>query len=370
MVPSGPPTPPVGGAQNISPSLLRNNSGILGTQGGSVPSQQPAFPSLISPRSQYGNMNLLGNMSNVSSLLNQSFGNGGSNSGISGSASLRGGMDMGAESDPLSGVGNNMSFTPASVSFVPSSTGNPGSSGQTSGPQFPNPSSNQMVSDQQRQSAQLEAHSFQRGQQSLQQLPLPNSHQQLQQQQQQQYQPLHGGVNHVVSVKMEPQMSNEQNVHQQQQQQQVQSFSAVKMEPQQLQPLRALVPVKTEPQLAEQSLFLQQQQQQQQQQQLLQISRQNPQATAAQINFLQQQRMLQFQQQQQQQQQQQMLKSLPQQRVQLPHQFQQSLPVRPATKPAYEPGTCARRLTHYMYHQQHRPPVSFLKLDMEFYIRV
>ncbi|KAK7845679.1 transcriptional corepressor seuss [Quercus suber] len=47
---------------------------------------------------------------------------------------------------------------------------------------------------------------------------------------------------------------------------------------------------------------------------------------------------------------------MPQQRSQLPQQFQQqNLPLRPPVKPVYEPGMCARRLTHYMYHQQHRP---------------
>ncbi|KAF9599714.1 hypothetical protein IFM89_001660 [Coptis chinensis] len=120
MVLSGPPTPVGGGAQSITPSLLRSNSSILGGQGGGGGSQN-AFPSLVSPRNQYNNINLLGNMQNVnvSSLLNHSFGNGGgSNSVLSGSGSLqRGGMDNGAESDPLSSVGNGMNFTP-SVSFA------------------------------------------------------------------------------------------------------------------------------------------------------------------------------------------------------------------------------------------------------------
>ncbi|XP_058097338.1 transcriptional corepressor SEUSS [Magnolia sinica] len=347
MVPSGPPTP-VGGAQSVSPSLLRTNSGILGAQGGSAPSQ-PTFPSLLSPRSQYNNMNVLGNMPNVSSLLNQSYGNGGSNSGLLGSGSLqRGGIDMGAESDPLSSVGNGMSFTPSPASFGPSNVVNPGSSGQAQGQHFPNSSGNQLAPDQQ-QPQQLESQNFQHGQQSLQQFPVPHN-----QQQQQQYQSLRGGLSNVGTVKLEPQMSNDQNGPQQQQLQPLRSLASVKLEPQQLPPLRNLGQVKIESQHSEQPLFLQQQQQQQQ---LLHMSRQTPQAAAAQMNLLQQQqRFLQLQQQQQQQQQ--IFKAaLPQQRSQLQQQFQQqNLPVRAAVKSAiYEPGTCARRLTNYMYHQQHRP---------------
>jgi hypothetical protein len=82
-----------------------------------------------------------------------------------------------------------------------------------------------------------------------------------------------------------------------------------------------------------------------------------------------------MQQQHQQQQQQQILKNLPLQRNQLQQQQQQhqqqqqqqqllrqqSLNMRtPGKSPPYEPGTCAKRLTHYMYHQQNRPQVSFL----------
>ncbi|PKI49712.1 hypothetical protein CRG98_029893, partial [Punica granatum] len=47
---------------------------------------------------------------------------------------------------------------------------------------------------------------------------------------------------------------------------------------------------------------------------------------------------------------------IPQQRGQFPPQFQQqNLPLRSPIRPAYEPGTCARRITHYMNRQQHRP---------------
>lgn len=81
MVPQGPP-PPHGGAQPVPPSLLRSNSFQNG-QGGGLSSQN-AFPSLVSPRNQFTNMNMLGNVPNVSSLLHQSFGNGGSSSGLSG----------------------------------------------------------------------------------------------------------------------------------------------------------------------------------------------------------------------------------------------------------------------------------------------
>lgn len=86
MVPQGPP-PPHGGAQPVPPSLLRSNSSLLGGQGGGMPSQN-AFPSLVSPRNQFNNMNMLGNVPNVSSLLHQSFGNGGS-SGLSGPGSFQ-----------------------------------------------------------------------------------------------------------------------------------------------------------------------------------------------------------------------------------------------------------------------------------------
>ncbi|XP_077214301.1 transcriptional corepressor SEUSS-like [Tasmannia lanceolata] len=347
MVPSGPPTP-VSGAQSVSPSLLRTNSGILGAQGGSVPLQS-SFPSLLSPRTQYNNVNLLGNMSNVSSL-NQSFGNGGPNSGISASGMLqRGGIDMGAaESDPLSSVGNAMGFSHSHASFTPSNNPtNSGSSGQAQGQHFPNPSGNQLVSDQQ----QLDVQNFLYNQQSMQQ-QFPVHHSQQQQQQQQQYQLHRAGLSNMGPVKLEPQMGNDQN-NQQQQLQSLRNLGPVKMEPQKLQSLRNLAPIKMEPQHSEQSIFLQQQQQQQQQQQFLQMSRQSSQAAAAQMNLMQQQRLLQLQQQEQQRQQQ-ILKAIPQQRAQLQQQFQQQNLPRAAVKP-YEPGMGARRLTNYMYHQQHRP---------------
>ncbi|XP_010519370.1 PREDICTED: transcriptional corepressor SEUSS-like [Tarenaya hassleriana] len=321
MVPSGPPTP-VGGGQPVPPSLLRSNSGVLGGQGGQLPSQ-PTFASVVSPRTQFGNninMSLLGNAPNMSSLLNnQSFGNDVPSSVISGQ---RVGMEMGGcGSDPLS-------------SMVTT-----GSSVQAQGHQFSDPSSNQFLSDQQ-QNQQMEPQNFQHGQQSIQQQQFPAIR--------------GGGLAGVGPVKLEPgQVSADQHGQLQQQQQQLlRNLGPVKLEQQQLQAMRSLAQVKLEPQHTEQSLFLQQQQhrqqQQQQQQQFLQLSGQSP---RAQMNLFHQQRLMQLQQQQQQ-----LLKAMPQQRPQLPQQFQQqSLPLRPLVKPVYEPGMGAQRLTQYMYRQQHRP---------------
>ncbi|KAK8566992.1 hypothetical protein V6N13_110073 [Hibiscus sabdariffa] len=354
MVPLGPST---GGAQSVPPSLLRTNSGMLGSQGGGLPSQS-GFPSLVSPRTQFNTMNVLGDVSNVSSLLNQSFGNGGPNPHLSGpGSSHRGGIDSGTESDSLSNVGPGMGFNAPSSSFVPSNMANPGSSAQVQGQQFSNLSGNHVLPDQQ-QPQQPESQHFQHGQPGMQQVSEPHNtqqgrlQQQQQQQQQQQFQSIRGGLAGVGAVKLEPQqLANDQH-GQQQQQLQLQSLrnlASVKLEPQQIPPTRTLAQVKMEPQHSDQSLFLHQQQQQQQ---LLQMSRQSPQTAAAQINLLHQQRLLQLQQQQHQQ----LLKAMPQQRSQLPQQFQQqNLPLRSPVKSAYEPGMCARRLTHYMYQQQHRP---------------
>ncbi|XP_047169423.1 transcriptional corepressor SEUSS-like [Vigna umbellata] len=347
MVPPGPPTP-IGGAQSVSPSLLRSNSGMLGAQGGPMPSQT-SFPSLVSPRTQFNNMNILGNMSNVTSILNQSFPNGAPNPGLSGpGSSQRGAIDTGAETDPLSTVGNGMSFNNSSSTFVQSNIVNAASSGQGQGQQFSNPSSNQMLPDQQH-SQQLEPQNFQHSQQSMQQFSGPLNTQQLPPQQH--FQSIRGGIGGMGPVKLEPQVNNDQLGQQQQPLQSLRSLSSVKLEPQQMQTMRTLGPVKMEPQHSDQPLFLQQQQQQQQQQ-FLHMSSQSSQATAAQINLLRQHRLLQLQQQHQQQQ---LLKAMPQQRSQLPQQFQQQNMLMRSVKPAYEPGMCARRLTHYMYQQQHRP---------------
>ncbi|KAH1096762.1 hypothetical protein J1N35_013683 [Gossypium stocksii] len=346
MVPLGPSTP-IGGAQSVPSSLLRTNSGMLGSQAGGLPSQS-GFPSLVSPRTQFNNMNMLGNVPNVSSLLNQSFGNGGPNTQLSGPGSgQRGGIDSGAESDPLSNVGTGMGFN-APSSFVPSNMANPGSSGQVQGQQYSNLSGNHILPDQQ-QPQQPESQQFQHGQQVMQQVSAPHNTQQGQLQQQQQFQAIRGGMAGVGAVKLEPQLTNDQH-SQPQQLQSLRNLAPVKLEPQQIPPSRTLAQVKMEPQHSDQSFL---QQQQQQQQQLLQMSRQPPQTAAAQISLLHQQRLLQLQQQHHHQQ---LLKAMPQQRPQLPQQFQQqNLPLRSPVKSAYEPGMCARRLTHYMYQQQHRP---------------
>ncbi|KAL0360318.1 UNVERIFIED_CONTAM: Transcriptional corepressor SEUSS [Sesamum radiatum] len=340
MMPQGPPTP-LGGGQPIPPSLLRSNSGLLGGQGAGMPSHN-AFPSLVSPRNQFNNMNMLGNVPNVSSLLHQSFGNGGPGSGLSGpGSSQRGLIDGGAECDPLSNVGTGMGFNHPSSSFMSSSiAANPNSSGQVQGQQqLANTSSSQMLMDQQ-QSQQLDPQNVQQNQQ---QFSVPSNPQQQPQPQQpqQQFQAMRAGLGGVRPVKLEPQVTNEQAP---QQLQAVRNLGSVKLEPQQLQSVRSLGPVKMEPQHSDPSLFLQQQQQ-------LLLSRQSSQAAAA-AQILHQQRLMQIQHQQQQQ----LLKSMPQQRSPLQPQFQpQNLPIRSPVKPVYEPGMGARRLTHYMYQQQHRP---------------
>ncbi|GMH17127.1 hypothetical protein Nepgr_018968 [Nepenthes gracilis] len=319
---------------------------MLGGQGGPMPSQA-AFASIVSPRTQYNNVNLLESVPNVSSLLNQSFGNGSASSGLSGSgSSQRGAIDTGAESDPVSGVGNGMGINPSSSSFMPTNMANPSSSGHVQGQQFTCPSGNQMLPDQQLHQ-QLEPLNFEHAQRTLQQFTAPfNS----QSQQHQQCQSICGGLGNVAPVKLEPQMTNDQH-GQQQQLQALRSLDQVKLEPQQLQTTRSRPHVKMEPQHSDQSLFLQQQQQQ-----LLQMSmaRQTSQASAAaQLNLLHQQRLLQLQQQQQQNQ---LVKALPQQRSQLQQQYQaQNLAIRSPVKQVYEPGMCARRLTYYMYQQRQRP---------------
>ncbi|CAI8598463.1 unnamed protein product [Vicia faba] len=346
MVPPGPgPSPPIGGGpQSLSPSLMRTNSGMLGAQGApmSLPS---SFPSLVSPRTQFGNMNILGNMSNMTSMLNQSFSNGVPNHGLTGQgSSQRGGIESGAEAGQLSSVGNGSSFTTSPSSYVQANMANASSSGQVQGQPFSNPSSNQLLPDHQH-SQHLDPQNFQHSQQSMQQFSSLNN------QQQQHYQSMRGGIggSGMGPVKLEPQVNNDQLG--QQQLQSMRNLPPVKLEQQQIQTMRTLAPVKMEPQHCDQPLYLQQQQQQQQQQ-FLHMSRQSSQAAAAQINLLNHHRLLQFQQHQQQQ----LLKSMPQQRSQLPQQFQQqNMPARSPVKPAYEPGMCARRLTHYMYQQKHRP---------------
>ncbi|KAL8252715.1 hypothetical protein R6Q59_036408 [Mikania micrantha] len=321
VVPPGPPTP-LNGAQSVPSSMLRSNSNLLGGQGGS----QSGFPTHVSPRTQFNNMNMVGN---VPSLLHQSYTNGVPNSGMSGpGSSLRGIIGNGADSDPLSSIGNGMGFNAPSSSLGASNMVNSNTPGQ----HFSNSSANQILADQQ----QHESPNLRQGQQYS--LSNNNTHQQ-----QQQYQTSQGGLGGVGQVKMEPQLTSDHHAQNSQQMQALRNLGQVKMESQQVQTMRSLPPVKMEPQQSDPSLFLQQQQQHQ----LLHMSRQSPQASAAQINLLHQQRLLQLQQQQQ------LLKNIPQQRSSLQPQFQQAM--RSPAKHVYEPGTCARRLTHYMYQQQHRP---------------
>ncbi|XP_042036047.1 transcriptional corepressor SEUSS-like isoform X2 [Salvia splendens] len=332
MVPQGPPAP-LGGGQPVPPSLLRANSGLLGSQGGGsgVPSQN-GFPSLVSPRNQFNNMNMIGNAPNVS-LHRQSFGNGELRSAPG--SSQRGLMDGAAESDPLSGIGNGMGYNQPSSSYMPSPmTSNLNSSGQVQGQQqFSNNSSGQMQKDQQH-----DAQNFQHNQQQMQQFSGQSNIQQ--QPQQQQYQGMRAGLGGVGHLKLEPQVSNEQASKQLQA---MRNLGPVKLEPLQLQNMRGLGPVKMEPQQSDSSLFMHQQQQQH-----LLMSRQSYQAAAA-AQILHQQRLIQIQQQQ-------LLTSLPQQRSQLLSQFQnQNLPIRSPLKPNYEPGRCAQRLTDYMHQQHNRP---------------
>lgn len=332
-MPQGPPAP-FGGGQPVPSSMLRANSGFLGGQGGGLPSQN-TFPSTASPRNQF-NVNMIGNAPNVSSLLHQSFGNGGPGSGLSGHGSApRGLTDGGAESDSLSSIGNGMGmgFNHPSSSYMSSSMqSNHNSSGQVQGNQQFSNMSSQMLTDQ-----QLDHQNFQHNQQ---QFSVPSN-----QQQQQQFQAMRAGLGGAGPVKMEPQVNNEQPP---QQLQALRNLGSVKLEPQQLSSMRSLG-VKMEPQHSDPSFYLHQQQQQQQQ---LLLSRQSSQAAAA-AQILHQQRLLQMQQHQ-------LLKSVPQQRPPLQQQFQpQNLPIRSSVKPVYEPGMCARRLTHYMYQQQHRPEVRF-----------
>ncbi|RLN01077.1 hypothetical protein C2845_PM06G12350 [Panicum miliaceum] len=104
MIPSGQPNP-MGQGQQVSASLLRTSSSLLGAGaggggqpgmgmgggGGVLPSQSP-FASLVSPRTQYGAAGggLLAGASNVASLLSrqQSYGNGGT-------GAMPGGLPMG-----------------------------------------------------------------------------------------------------------------------------------------------------------------------------------------------------------------------------------------------------------------------------------
>ncbi|KAM3293592.1 hypothetical protein ACQJBY_036874 [Aegilops geniculata] len=352
MVSSGPPNPMGPGQPMGAASLLRTNSSLLsgGQQGmgsgGMLQSQSP-FSSLVSPRTQFSGNGLLGGSSNASPLLNrQSFGNEGTvpgpgqmaNGGLPmNTLQQRGGLDGAGD---LIGMGGSDPMSSSQVSL-----------------------GNHLGSDNlQQQQQKMDMQDLQQQQQHHQQLPMSYNQQQLPTQPLQ----LHGTVKmenggSIGGVKLEQQMGQ---LDQNGPAQMMRNAGNVKFEPHQLQSLRGLGAVKMEQPNSDPSAFLQQQQQQQQHH-LLQLTKQNPQAAAAaQLNLLQQQRIMHMQQQQQQQ----ILKNLPLQRNQLQQQQQQhqhqqqqllrqqSLNIRTPGKPAsYEPGTCAKRLTHYMYHQQNRP---------------
>jgi hypothetical protein len=243
------------------------------------------------------NMNLVGDFPSMSSLINQSFGNGGSSSGLSG-----------LESNPISMVANDVGFSSSSDGFNMVSSG---SSGKVQSKRIANSSGNHQTQVQQCE-------------------PLMLSHGQ------KQFHSIRGSLGATGPVKLEPQVFNEQ-IGPQRRLQSLQSLGSVKLEPQQNQIGRGIGPVKVENQLSVQSNL--------RQQQLLHMSRQSTQATAAQMNYLQQQ-------------QQQPLRAFPHQQPQMQQFQQQNLPVRSVARPLYEPGTGARRLTQYMYQQQHRPQVK------------
>ncbi|VAI03308.1 unnamed protein product [Triticum turgidum subsp. durum] len=326
MVSSGPPNPMGPGQPMGAASLLRTNSSLLsgGQQGmgsgGMLQSQSP-FSSLVSPRTQFSGNGLLGGSSNASPLLNrQSFGNGGTvpgpgqmaNGGLPmNTLQQRGGLDGAGD---LIGMGGSDPMSSSQVSL-----------------------GNHLGSDNLQQQQKMDMQDLQQQQQHHQQLPMSYNQQQLSTQPLQ----LHATVKmenggSIGGVKLEQQMGQ---LDQNGPAQMMRNAGNVKFEPHQLQSLRGLGAVKMEQPNSDPSAFLQQQQrimhmQQQQQQQILKN-------LPLQRNQLQQQQ--QQQQQQHQHQQQQLLR-------------QQSLNIRTPGKPAsYEPGTCAKRLTHYMYHQQNRP---------------
>lgn len=358
MVPSG---TPVGSSQSISSAVLQNNSAILGSQRGPVP-PQATFSSVISPRAPY-NMNLIGNNASISTLFSQTFGNGAKNTSPSGlSVFQRGTTDAMADSNPLSVVSTDVGISALRSSIAAPNMANSGSSGQAAQNQhMSNSSGNMMLLDQQQSQVQkFEQQNLQHNQQLMQQFPLSHG----------QSQPQHhihsnlGEFTGMNSIKLESHTMNDQ-IGPQQSLHSLRNSGPVKIELQHNQIGKRIGPVKLEPHL-DQAMLLQQQQQQQQLQQQQQRQQQQPfpnfsgqssQPSISQINFLQQQRVLQLQQQQQQQ----LLKALPQQRPQLQQQFQQhNFP---------SPGMCARRLTQYMYQQQHRPDVRFShSADEYFYL--
>eukprot|EP00252_Welwitschia_mirabilis_P015468 TRINITY_DN33_c1_g5_i1.p1 TRINITY_DN33_c1_g5~~TRINITY_DN33_c1_g5_i1.p1 ORF type:complete len:914 (-),score=181.68 TRINITY_DN33_c1_g5_i1:737-3478(-) len=355
MLPSG-STTPVGGNQNFSPpALLRPNSGLVGAQGGATASQQQGLPSLVSPRSQYCNLNMLGSLTNVPSGnptigMNQPFNNGGilasqptaSNAGVP--PSLQRGMAM-PDSFPMagsisaaigsSGISSSLSIPSGSVSTL-------SPRGHSQMPNFAN--SSPQISQDQQQVEHQKIQGHQTGQDIVSSLQLQGQGligaRALQQFQNQ----------HVLGGNQQQQLQSYRSLVGDQigpQQLQLRNLASMKIDPQQLQSIRNLASVKMEPQ-GDQTLLLQQQQQQQ----LLQFSRQQSQQIpiqAAHLNMLQQQRLLQ--------QHHQLLQAFPQSRSQLQQQtLQQNMQVGvPLKSSTYETGMCARRLMQYMFHQQHRP---------------
>ncbi|KAH9616839.1 hypothetical protein KSS87_022380, partial [Heliosperma pusillum] len=304
---------------------------------------------LVSPRAQFNNGKFLGNGSNVTSLLNHSFSNGNASPMIHGGLySPRGCTVGGSETNSISGNENGIGFNPQS-SVATTNMVNPSTSGQVQGQPFCSTSDIHMLPNN--------LHSQQLVSQNSQQPQLPSQQFSANQQP---YQSIRGGLGGGVLMKSEPQVTRNQHGDPQQQQlQSLRGLGQVKLEPQHHQNMQSVGSVKMGSQQSDQSLFMQQQQQQQQQQLMQQMSmpRQSSHAAAAtQLNLLQQQKILQLHQQHQHQ----LLKSIPQQRSQSQPQFSpQNVPLRsPVKKSVYEPGMCARRLTHYMYQQQHRPEVN------------
>ncbi|KAH9325835.1 hypothetical protein KI387_006013, partial [Taxus chinensis] len=325
MVPSGAhnihsPTPSHSTVGGVSGSSL-----VVGIScGGVPPPSQPAFPCLMSSRSQY----MAGNLSSIPP----------GNSGL-----IDGGnaISQGSASVPVSNSHlhlqrerNNDSLplgSPASCSIV-----RPGGSTATASvlTQLQQPTQDHEQQGQQHKhdmvsSAQLQGQGQNiLGARGLQQFPGQHVR----------------GSGEIHQQQLRGRTSD--HAGQQHQPHSLRSLASIKLDHQHLQSLRSLQSVKIEQQQHnDQSLLVQHQQQQH----FLQLSRQPSQ----QMNLLQhQQRLLQ---------QQQLLQTFPQQRSQLPQkplqQFQQQkLQVGgPAKPPAYESGMCARRLTQYMFHQQHRP---------------
>ncbi|GLJ16235.1 hypothetical protein SUGI_0272500 [Cryptomeria japonica] len=324
-----------------SPSPSHSSSPVGGVLGG-VPPSQPAFPCLVSSRSQY----MTGNLPSIPPG-NTGFNGGGSAvpqaTASPSNSHLHLQRERGNDSPSLG-----FSSSPAACSIV-RSTATALTHGQSQ--------LHQLTQDHHHhQQGQGQGHQ-QQGQDVISSVQLQGQGQNiLGARGLQQFQGQHAtgsGGNQQQLRGLTSDLAGQQQLNA------LRSLASVKLDQQHLQSLRSLASVKIEQQHhGDQSLLVQHQQQQQQQQhQLLQLSRQPSQQLqqlqASQMNLLQQQQRLL--------QQQQILHTLPQQRSQLQqkplHQFQpQNLQAGvPAKLPAYESGMCARRLTQYMLHQQHRP---------------